>query len=633
MAFVGSSTGWEGGAVYTAQPGDQVVAIVAGLALWVTPPITAPGWSVVGSAGLSSESGLRYFAYVLHRVEPAAGDRGVLGYSLGGLFGAGSQCEVMVYRGPLMLQRVAKAVGYTAQPSFPALPDAIGAGDVVRVIMADTAALPAGDLTRTDSYFTLESSVAAGDRVGQTGPVGAATAGYAEGRQWTTFTLFLGPRPVPIPVLVAPGVADGDGLIPISWQTIPGQSSVSVRRRQGGGAWAYLDSAGVWVAGQQWLTASASAVDLPGMSNPILWEVQVAARVGSDDSSWSGSRMIQARVSPPAPSSISVSSLTIRRPLISVSGAPGSGNVVTGYEVELWADGVLVEGGVALAGGSWRPARMPDGPVTVVARTVVEGGLTGPPTTLEVTVAVPPVPPPDVVAVAHTHPVSGLPGVRLMISVPVEASYGLEVQPEGRDVLVGTVSGGVAVDDYDPAPAYRVRVVDETRDPVETSAWVLVETIAAEWPPVTFSPLTAAQDAQAQWLIDPQRPESALLLRAREDGGLAWDMSADRTRYRGAGWETVTYRDRMAATGGTTTVWLQGRSDYDGLLALLALQAPLTYRWPPSTDGTPGRVDRMLVTEASVPRFDPGINHDIWPATLSWGPAETHPLLEDDPWL
>ena len=408
---------------------------------------------------------------------------------------------------------------------------------------------------------------------------------------------------------------------------------MSVRRRQGGGAWAYLDSAGVWVAGQQWLTASAPAVDLPGMSNPILWEVQVAARVGSDDSSWSGSRMIQARVSPPAPSTIAVSSLTVRRPLVMIAGAAGSGNTVTGYKIELWADGVLLEAGTAGTSGFWTPTRLPDGPVTVVARTVVEGGLTGPPATLDVTVAVPPVPPPDVVAVAHTHPVSGLPGVRLMISVPIGASYGLEVQPEGRDVLVGTVSGGVAVDDYDPAPAYRVRVVDETRDPVEASAWVLVETIAAEWPPVTFSPLTAAQDAQAQWLIDPQCPELALLLRAREDGGLAWDMSADRTRYRGAGWETVTYRDRMAATGGTTTVWLQGRTDYDGLLALLALQAPLTYRWPPSTDGTPGRVDRMLVTEASVPRFDPGINHDIWPATLSWGPAETHPLLEDDPWL
>lgn len=625
MAFVGSSTGWEGSAVYTAQPGDQVVAIVVGVASWVTPPISAPGWRVVGSAGISSESGL-YFAYVLHRVEPAAGDRGSLGYSLGGLFVAGSQCEVMVYRGPLMLQRVAKAMGYTAQPLFGALPDAIGVGDVVRVIMADTAALPAGDTTRTDSYF-----IAAGDRVGQTGPIGSATAGYAEGRQWVTFTLFLGPRPVSIPVLVAPGVADGDGLIPVSWQTIPGQSAVSVRRRQGAGAWAYLDSAGVWVAGQQWLTTSAPAVDLPGMSNPVLWEVQVAVRVGTDDSSWSASRMIQARVSPPAPSTIVVSSLTVRRPSVSASGAAGSGNVVTGYEIELWADGVLVEAGVAPAGGAWQPTRMPDGPVTVVARTVVEGGLTGPPTTLDVTVAVPAVPPPDVVAVAHTHPVSGLPGVRLMISVPVEASYGLEVQPEGRDVLVGTVSGGVAVDDYEPAPAYLVRVVDEARDPVEASAWVEVETIAAEWPPVTFSPLTTAQDAQAQWLIDPQRPELALLLRAREDGGLAWDMSADRTRYRGAQVETVTYRDRMAATGGTTTVWLQGRTDYDGLLALLALQAPLVYRWPSSTDGTPGRVDRMLVTEAALPRFDPGINHDIWPATLSWGPAETH--LEDDPWL
>ena len=26
-------------------------------------------------------------------------------------------------------------------------------------------------------------------------------------------------------------------------------------------------------------------------------------------------------------------------------------------------------------------------------------------------------------------------------------------------------------------------------------------------------------------------------------------------------------------------------------------------------------------------------NHDIWPATLSWGPAETHSQMEDDPWL
>ena len=257
---------------------------------------------------------------------------------------------------------------------------------------------------------------------------------------------------------------------------------------------------------------------------------------------------------------------------------------------------------------------------------MVQGGLTGPPATLAVTIAVPPVPAPAVAAVPVTHPASGLPGVRLMITAP--GSWGLEVQPEDGDLLVGTMIDATTVDDYDPRHSYMVRIIDEDADPPESSVWLTVDNLTP-----SGEPLSAAQAAQAQWLLDPLRPELALLLRAREDGGETWDMAADRTRYRGAAADAITYRDRVAYLGGTTTVWLQGRADYDGLVALLADQAVLIYRWPPSTDGTPGRVDRMLVTEASVPRFDPGINHDIWPATLSWGPAETHSQMEDDPWL
>ena len=255
---------------------------------------------------------------------------------------------------------------------------------------------------------------------------------------------------------------------------------------------------------------------------------------------------------------------------------------------------------------------------------MVQGGLTGPPATLDVTIAVPPVPAPVVAAVPVTHPASGLPGVRLMITAP--GSWGLEVIPEDGDLLVGTMIDATTVDDYDPRPSYRVRIIDEDADPPESSVWLTIDTLAGSGEPVTVQ-----QTAQAQWLLDPQRPELALLLRAREDGGETWDMAADRTRYRGAAADAITYRDRVAHLGGTTVLWLDGRADYDGLVALLADQAVLIYRWPASSDGTPGRVDRMLITDATLPRWIPDVNHDRWVVTLTWGPAL--PKDATDPWL
>ena len=255
---------------------------------------------------------------------------------------------------------------------------------------------------------------------------------------------------------------------------------------------------------------------------------------------------------------------------------------------------------------------------------MVQGGLTGPPATLDVTIAVPPVPAPVVAAVPVTHPASGLPGVRLMIAAP--GSWGLEVIPEDGDLLVGTMIDATTVDDYDPRPSYRVRIIDEDADPPESSVWLTVDNLTP-----SGEALTVQQTAQAQWLLDPQRPELALHLLAREDGGETWDMAADRTRYRGAAADAITYRDRVAYLGGSTTVWLDGRADYDGLVALLADQAVLIYRWPASTDGTPGRVDRMLITDATLPRWIPEVNHDRWVVTLTWGPAL--PKDATDPWI
>ena len=638
MSHVGTHSGGGGVVSFTAADLDVVVVVVSGRSNTPVLPVLVPDsrswvtggktyrWVVLGSWSWATGGDRRDYVHVAAMTIPPGFGVSDLTYSYSGGSSFDDDATALVYRGPVGVQAVAELSGYTTSPSFPGLDDARGSGDIVRVVMAAgaglSAVLPAAHTVR----FSTSRGVAAGDWVGQTGPVAGASAGSAPGRAWGTFTLFLGGARVPAPVLSAPSTADGSLAVLISWEPIPGQTARSVRRRVGAGAWQYLTSGGTWSGSVTWLTSSSSTIDLPGMVNGTTYQVAVAARVGVDESDWSSSRTIACRVAPPAPSTITISSTTVRRPQISASGAAGSGNTITGYAISIVVGGVVVDSGVAPPGGTWKPAALPDGLVTIEARTMVQGGLTGPPATLDVTISVPPVPAPVVAAVPVTHPASGLPGVRLMIAAP--GSWGLEVIPEDGDLLVGTMIDATTVDDYDPRPSYRVRIIDEDADPPESSVWLTIDALAG-----SGEALTVQQDAQAQWLLDPQRPELALLLRAREDGGETWDMAADRTRYRGAAADAVTYRDRVAHLGGTTVLWLDGRADYDGLVALLALQAPLMYRWPPSTDGTPGRVDRMLVTEAALPRLDPGINHDIWPATLTWGPAETHSQMEDDPWL
>ncbi len=636
MTFVGASSGGGGYVAFDAQPGDIVIVAVSGRSNTpVLPVLQLPNrtwwagdrahkWELAGSWSWAQDGGRRDFVHVAHMVIPPGFGISDFTYTYAGGSSFDDGATALVYRGPVEVQAVAELSGYTTSPSFPGLDDARGSGDIVRVVMAAgaglSAALPASHTLR----ISTSRGVAVGDRVGQTGPVAAASAGSAPGSAWGTFTLFLGGNLVPTPVLVAPSAADGSAPVPISWQTIPGQTARSIVRRVGAGAWSYLTSGGTWSGSVTWLTSSSSTIDLPGMVNGTTYQVAVAARVGSDDSDWSTARTIQCRVAPPAPDTVTVSSTSVRRPLISASGAPGSGNTITGYQISILVGGVVVDSGVAPPSGTWKPAALPDGLVTIEARTMVQGGLTGPPATLAVTISVPPVPAPVVAAVPVTHPASGLPGVRLRIPAP--GSWGLEVIPEGGDLLVGTMIDATTVDDYDPRPAYRVRIIDEDADPPEHSAWLTLDTLAG-----SGEPLTVQQTAQAQWLLDPQRPELALHLLAREDGGETWDMAADRTRYRGAAADAITYRDRVAYLGGSTTVWLQGRADYDGLVALLADQAVLIYRWPASTDGTPGRVDRMLITDATLPRWIPDVNHDRWVVTLTWGPAL--PKDATDPWI
>ena len=572
--------------------GDVLVAVVGVQRVDGGVP-TVPGWELVATDRMATKIGYIFGwtqATVFVRRMESAGS-GVVSVDLRTETWWDASLHVLRYTSGHVRAAEVRRV-QNERPIWPASPE-VAAGDVVHVGLLVTPSVPTGDTQRV-----LTSNLVVSDRT-TSGSVGAVTSTGArtDGLAWT---LHLASQPlVPVPVLVEPSASSVDAGSPVTvaWQPIPGQTAYAIERRTGSTTTFWSGSA--WVSSRVDVAGSTSSVAVPLGAGS--WALRVSAVVGSSQSAWSQSASVLAATAPGQPT-VSVSSWTVRRPTITVSGSAGAGATLTGYRVEVVADGRVVESTLSVS-GVWQPQRMPDGPVTVRAAIVQNGDQVGPWREVAGTVVVPPVPAPSVVAsigyLAETAPPdgTGLPGMRLTITTTLPGVVPYEVERDGSGFLAGTLSGTHDVEDYTVGTTYRVRVGDSTSEPIEWSGWVTVT-------------VPEGLD-QTHWLIAEQYPELSVKVDHHVYGAAARNLRAQADVWLDDDGEHLTYgvpvRARRPVQIGVRSRWAWERVE-----ALLSSGLLLRMGWCPSTDGTPTPTDVFRVAEYDPSRFIPTRNIDMW---------------------
>lgn len=479
------------------------------------------------------------------------------------------------------------------RPVWPASPE-VAAGDVVHVGLLDSPSVPTSDTSRALSGRLVVSDAVTAGAVHQVTSTGARTDGLA-------WTVHLSATPlVPTPVLVEPSASSVDAGSPVTvaWQPIPGQTAYAIERRTGSTTTCWNGSA--WVSSRVDVAGSTSSVTVPLGAGS--WTLRVSAVVGSTQSAWSQSASVLAATAPGQPT-VSVSSWTVRRPTITVTGNAGAGATRTGYRIEVVAAGEVVESTLSVS-GVWRPERMPDGPTIVRAAIVQNGDQVGPWREVAGTVLVPPVPAPVVEPsvgwlseTATPDAPLGLPGMRMTITTSLPGAVPFEVERDGVAFAAGTITTSNDVEDYSVGGAYRVRVGDPAHDPVEWSEWVSV--------------VTPAELDQTHWLISVQYPELSVFVGHHEYDEVAPDLRSQVSAYLDGGREHITYGVPLDARR-RVQVGVRSRVGWDRLRTLLSSGLLLRMGWCPSTDGTPTPTDLFRVEGFDPRRFIPTRNIDMW---------------------
>lgn len=585
--------------------GDTLVAVVVSDVNRLDRVPAIAGWEHLGSAGYPVRG--RYYrrVAVFHRRFESAGS----GVVIAGEFTYADETYVAVHVLRYSDAHYRDSASYRVQNERAVWPSlaTVAAGDVVRVgLLAD----PAAPVSHTSRVVDVGQMVAVADQVtaGTVGQVLSSSTTRTDGMTWTV--LLSSAPDVPVPVLTAPtavGVATGP--VTIGWQPVAGQAAYRVRRVQGS-ATTYLQGDGTWAG---------SSADLPGSVSSVApdfgggaWSVSVSVQVGGAWSEWSEPKTFVASAPPPAPTVTVADPITVRRPSIAISGGAGAGATWTGWAVEVWRDGYLVESATVTA-SPWKPAPLPDGTVEFRVATIQNGDQKGPQTVVSRTVAVPPVPVPSVVAetqyLAATIPpgghfTEGLPGVRLTItSSPPEGL--LEVERDGQAFHAGAIGGAVQVDDYSLGATYRVRVGDPNRDPVEWSGWV----------DVALPPILAT--GQVGWVVSEQHPEESVQVRRTERAGDVVDLRR----------KPVPLLDRPDVLlemgvpldrSGQFTVSVDSVWARDRLSALLARPWLLRLRWDDYTNGDPGPVDRFRAISYTAEPLLAKRNIAVWNFTIDY---------------
>lgn len=589
---------------------------------WSGPGDVVPDWSVLGFGQHRLASGRTDWIVIWGGVAAGPVDTFYLPEPLGADQGSSAGLMGYVLRGPKTVFAAAGLV-QSQRPVWPAVEG--GAGDILRISLPHLGP-PGTDVGAPErSYIQVSRAVATAGAP----ETPAVSADRRTGLVWTVLASTAQPGP---PVWTGPrGVTPAESWT-AAWEPVEGQTHVQVARAITGGSTEYLTAAGAWTSAVSWIATTAASRGV-GAWPTGLYTVQVRVRVDGVDSE-PVSVQVLSMAAPLAPVSVSVSSTSVRRPTVTITPAVADAGLVSGYEITITAAGEVLKASTVSAAGVWVPrVRWPDGDVTVTARSVLSGLIAGPATSVTVTISVPPIPAPVVESITVPHPTSGLPGARLIVDLA--GPYDIEVLPCDH-TLLGTVAvtpgyvpdpeavrivpwpgmSSATITDYTPAAGYAIRLVDGE----EHSPWVTV--VSAVGP-----------EDQAQWLLDPTRPELAVMLRAYADDEVRHDLRAETIRYLDDDHEQVAYAGPVLAPSGTSTVWALNQDELDKALTLLKARRPLVYRWPASSDGTPGRVDRFLPVAVETPRLLPDVNHDHWRVTYRWAAYNTTNTQGDASWL
>ena len=523
----------------------------------------------------------------------------------------------------LRFSGIRQVIGWSAtalnnqSATFPAVAGASMSGDVVRVACVQGYVTPS---TLVPAGHTLHGSARTGWAgtylvegwgVVSSAPVTSSTvtAATTTGNRVSGWGLSLalsstvGPG---APTITAPvsGPVDLTVAHTVSWTPDGVQSAYSVARRAGGGSWSWWDGSGFTGASESWITGAGTSITAPAIAGGggAAYEYQVRTKGDSDHPDGSAPAVVSVS-SWPAPTTSSVvlsplsgSTVTSRLPVITVTGSAGAGAGLSGWEAEVF-DATTGEV-YARNRWAWIPSwtvtmdqALPNNTAVKVRGRAIQNQTQTSAwvTSSTYTVSVPTPPAPTVTATEVTHPVSGLPGVRLTITTT-------------GGVVARIVRDGTLLGDW-PSPGV-VQWEDYTLAPGVATSYAVSTLDAAsprnESPQTTVTVTLSATGEHAHcWLIDLYDPATAVqvhLVGADDDV-----MDLRTTVYEPLGRADRIARSMTASTlSGRYTVSADDPATVAGALALLSSGRTLVYR---------AAVEMHLRTNAQYP----GINRPIRP--------------------
>ena len=504
---------------------------------------------------------------------------------------------------------------------FPAPYEVMPAGGM-RELVVELKPFPDGVLARAASRVVVGSTAAATypvwvqDVYNSTWPLSGLY--YTVARRVTTSML----DPTPLrPRIIdprTPAFVDVEAEDwPVAWVHDPGMAGAQVKyrlRRTTGSTVTYWDHASqTWVPGvtDNTSTVKSTSIKAGSILNGETFTLEVATQ-GAGFATWSPWSTPVTVTGAPRPTAAVViverdpvtGLVRDATPTVVVTGAPAAGLSITGWEVRLWhgpvGTGVLEQQTSGVATAPWTPRALVDGQAyTLQARAQQTGGAWSAWVDLPFTVDVPTPAAPTVTAdPTWTHEISGVPGV-LVTSDFAWAGQDFGFDAPARVRVHRRVDGGpwagVGLTDYRlgistwelidyAAPAggqveYRSRAEVRFDDGGESIG------------PWGYSDPVAAPDMVGGWLVDIERPETAVHLRLAEDDARERDLRSSAIAAIGRSDWTVALGVPMHDTGKMTAATNEA-TEQQRLVDLLLAGGLLVLRMCHERSGSDGSWSR-----------------------------------------
>lgn len=438
--------------------------------------------------------------------------------------------------------------------AFPAPYEVMPAGGM-RELAVELQPPPDVVLVRVASRVVAGSAAAATypvwiqDFYGSTWPLSGLY--YMVARRVTTSTL----DPTPLrPRITDPGspafidVEAADW--PVTWAHDPGMAGAQAKyrlRRTTGSTVTYWDHASqTWVPGvtDNTSTVNSASIQAGSILNGETFTLEVATQ-GAAYATWSPWSAAVTVTGAPRPTAVAtiierdaVSGLVRdATPTVVVTGSPAAGLAITRWEVRLWRDaagtGVLEQQSSGVVTAPWTPRALTDGQAyTLQARAQQTGGAWSTWVDLALTVDVPTPAAPTVTAdPGWAHETSGAPGVLVASDFPwagLDFTFDAPARVRVHRRVDGGPWVGIGLTGYELGTSVW-ELVDYTAPAggqveYRSRAEVLFDDGGESIGPWGYSAPVAAPALVGGWVIDVERPETAMRLSLAEDEAREWDL-------------------------------------------------------------------------------------------------------------